>query len=146
MLPPRSVRGRTRYRKPARAGPHVTAAAARAGARPGAQGSGGSVHALPCTQCGAMFRLPLRTVAADVAGAVWRDAGTTLQHRPHRADSGCATHQRSVARKARPCSGASSLAGSLRVPSTPNATSGPRVQRTLVRHARPPVSESAIPA
>ena len=61
-------------------------------------------------------------------------------------DDGCATHQRSVARKPRPCSGASSLAGSPRVPSTPNAMPGPRVQRTPVRHARPPVSESASPA
>ena len=28
-----------------------------------------------------------------------------MQHRPHRADGGCATHQRSVARKPRPVLG-----------------------------------------
>ena len=95
---------------------------------------------------GAMFRLPLRTVATSVAGAVRRGAGAASRRRPHRAGHGRAAYQRSVARKARPCSGASSLAGSLRVPSTPNATAGPSVQRTPVRHARAPVSESASPA
>ena len=69
-----------------------------------------------------------------------------LRHRPCPLARSRTRHQnRALSRKPMPCS-ALSLAGSLRVPSTPNATSGPRVQRTPVRHARPPVSESASPA
>ena len=45
-----------------------------------------------------------------------------------------------------PCSAALSLAASRKLPSTPNATSGPRVQRTPLRQVRSPASDSERPA
>ena len=106
----------------------------------------------PCTaSVRALYRLgeetsrsPARLPPAGRTSAA--NAGTPGAPVPRGAEGTPRRHQRIVPRSIKPCSGASSLAGSLRVPSRLNVTSGATSQRAPVRHDRPPPSASESPA